>query len=249
MKKALLFLGAALLCTMANAQVTRGTVGNGNYTDWSGETSTRYGLDFNNDGTCEFALNRGYDWDGNEYANGAVEYVFSSTNNVHTDADMWDYFKLLNTGDVINVASGFNGQGDCTFDDFSAIGSCAYVGFRVQANGLCYGYAKISLTGATVNWDEIYYNATPSSAITVGQTAGGEEPVGIDEAEVNHFIAAAMDGHLLNIVQDRAEVINVFDITGRKVASVNSTNSTITLPAGGVYVLRSATTSAKIYVK
>jgi len=252
MKKALFLLGAAMLCTIANAQVTRGTVGNASYTNWENQTETRMGLDFNNDGVNEFALNNGYDMNtGDAIENGAVEYVFSSTNNVHTDAEMWDYFKLLNSGDVINVASGFNGQGDCYFEDYTAIGNCAYVGFRIQAGGMCYGYAKVSFNGTSVNWEEIFYNATPSAAITVGETGngGGEEPVGINQAEANHFIAAAMGNHQLNIVQDQAETINVYDIAGRKVATVNSTNSTITLPAEGIYILRSATTSAKILVK
>jgi len=245
MKKITLFAALVMCASLAFAQVTKGTVGNGNFTNYASSTSVCYGLDFNNDGTCEFALKTGYDMgSGDEYANGSVEYVYSSSNNVLTNAETWDYFQLLSLGQTVSVTSSFNGQGDCFFEDYSAIGNTAYVGFRLKYTGIHYGYAKISLSGATVSWDAIYYNATASAAIAVGETA-----TDVDNAAANHFIAAAMDGHQLNIVQDNDEVIDIYTVNGMKVESVKGTNVTVTLPAGGVYVLKSATSSTKILVK
>jgi len=247
MRKTFTLFCAIVVCAMATAQVTKGIVGMGSFTNWNNETSIRYGLDFNNDGTCEFALNKGYDMEsGDEYTNGAVEYVYSSQNNVVTNSDTWDYFALLSSGTDVNVSSSFNGQGDCYFEDYTAIGNGAYVGFRVKiGSSLHYGYAKVTEKSQTLSW-EIYYNATASAAITVGATEG---PTSVDEAMVNHFIVVAMDNHQLNIVQENDETIEIYTINGVKVASVSGTENTVTLPAGGVYVLKSQTSSAKILVK
>lgn len=249
MKKIVLSMAMLMGMAALNAQVTRGTVGEGTYTNWDNQTSFCEGLDFNNDGVLEFALMHGYDMNtGEEIANGAVQYVYSSNNNVHTDADMWDYFKLLNSGDQLSSASAFNGQGDCYFEDYAALSQPRYVGFRVSVGGsLHYGYAKVSYSSNAVNWHEIYYNATAGAAITVGQTSGGGTQ-GIDEVEANRFVVAAMDGHRINVMQQGAEQIYVFDLAGRKVAATNSQNSVIELPAAGVYVVRSATATAKIAV-
>lgn len=250
MKKTLLVVLTLMIGSAAGAQVTRGTVGEGSYTDWSNETSTRFGLDFNNDGICEFAVNYGYAPSAGTVVNsGAVEYVYDSGNNVRTDEATWDFFNLLEVGYEINSSCGFNGAGDCYFFDYAAIGDCAYVGFRLKyGNDYHYAYAKVSFADDTiVYWNEIYHNATPNASIAVGQTSGGA-PVGIETADGGHFVVAAMDGHRINILQQHAGTVAVYDLGGRQVATAQGVNSTVALPGSGVYVVRSATATAKIFV-
>lgn len=176
MKKFTLLAVVLLAATFSFAQVTltRGTIGQGNYTDWSGTTTTAYGIDFNNDGTLEIVIRDGYDFNGNECGKSSLEYSDSKVQLV--TGDSWDILRLLNAGDVINSSTPTGGYGDAYFNDFNEISTTAsYVGF-VYINGQNhYAWAKIHRSGDSVVWDDVYYNGNAGAAITVGSGVGIED--------------------------------------------------------------------------
>lgn len=169
-----------MTASFALAQVTKGTIGNGNYTDWEGKTSTEYGLDFDNDGTLEVVLKTGYDPNsGDSWTNGSIVYDYEVIQLRVASEETWDYFKLLAAGESVSSAANYGGYGDGMFEDFSAIStSASYVGFKIiKGDATYYGYAKVHRSTGEIIWDEIYYEATAGKAITVGDTGA---PTGIE---------------------------------------------------------------------
>lgn len=172
--KKISFLAALLFAaSFAFAQVTTATIGQGTYTDWSGNASTAYGIDFNNDGILEISIKDGYDFNGNACGKSSLEYSDSKIQLV-IDGDSWDVLRLLNTGDVINSSTPTGGYGDGYIDDINAVSTTAsYVGFKYTVAGQSfYSFAKIHRDGNNVVWDKVYYNATPNAAITVNANVG-----------------------------------------------------------------------------
>lgn len=172
--KKISFLAALLFAaSFAFAQVTTATIGQGTYTDWSGNASTAYGIDFNNDGILEISIKDGYDFNGNACGKSSLEYSDSKIQLV-IDGDSWDVLRLLNAGDVINSSTPTGGYGDGYIDDINAVSTTAsYVGFKYTVAGQSfYSFAKIHREGNNVVWDKVYYNATPNAAITVGANVG-----------------------------------------------------------------------------
>lgn len=172
--KKISFLAALLFAaSFAFAQVTTATIGQGTYTDWSGNASTAYGIDFNNDGILEISIKDGYDFNGNACGKSSLEYSDSKIQLV-IDGDSWDVLRLLNAGDVINSSTPTGGYGDGYIDDINAVSTTAsYVGFKYTVAGQSfYSFAKIHRDGNNVVWDKAYYNATPNAAITVNANVG-----------------------------------------------------------------------------
>lgn len=203
-----------MTASFALAQVTKGTIGNGNYTDWEGKPSTEYGLDFDNDGNLEAVLKTGYDEVsiGEGWDNGSVVYEYGTMELVV--GERWDLFKLLNAGDSVGVSSDFGGEGDCSFGDYAAVStSASYVGFKIiKGESTYYGYAKVHKGTGEIIWDEIYYEATAGKAITVGDTG---TPSGIDNVFTNSTpeIRKVMIEGIIYIERDG----QLYDINGRQV--------------------------------
>lgn len=176
MKKFTLFAALAMCATFVFGQVTKGTIGNGNFTNWQGTTSEEYGLDFNNDGILEAKLITGYDMNtGDDWTNGSIEYAYGKLEIVVPNSETWDVFSLMNQGETVGSTSLFAGQGDAYFDDYSTVSTTAsYVGLKIVINSSTYyAYAKIHRDAQEIVWDEIYYNATANASITIGDTGSG----------------------------------------------------------------------------
>lgn len=209
--KKISFLAALLFAaSFAFAQVTTATIGQGNYTDWSGNTTTVYGIDFNNDGNLEIAIKDGYDFSGNACGKSSLEYSDSKIQLV-IDGDSWDVLRLLNAGDVINSSTATGGYGDGYINDINEISTTAsYVGFKYTVSGQSYySFAKIHREGNNVVWDKVYYNATPNAAITVGAN------VGIQDRNMEN--ASTTRKVVINGVVYIERNGDLYDFTGRRV--------------------------------
>lgn len=177
MKKFTLFAALFFATAFSFAQITEGTIGQGSFTNYSGTTSTCYGIDFNNDGVLEIAIKENsYDYEGNECGYGNIEYSDSKIQIV-AGTESWDVFLLLNEGSNISSSNNFSGYGDAYFYNFNDVSTAAsYVGFRWTNNSQnYYAYAKVHRNGNNIVWDKVYYNATAGTAITVGATPTGIE--------------------------------------------------------------------------
>lgn len=202
-----------MTASFALAQVTKGTIGNGSYTNWEGSTSTQYGLDFDNDGNLEATLKTGYDEVSFEgWTNGSIEFVYGTMELVV--GERWDLFKLLNSGESVGTSSDFGGEGDCSFGDFEAIStSASYVGFKIiKGDATYYGYAKVHRSTGEIIWDEIYYEATAGKVITVGDTGA---PTGIENVIMTKApeIRKVMIEGIIYIERNG----QLYDINGRQV--------------------------------
>ena len=239
-----LFLVVAMMA--ANAQITRGTIGMGNYTDYSGATNNVYGLDFNNDGTNEFAIQTGYDgMTGEPVENGSIVFNWEENGtNVATDAEMWDYFNLFTVGSTISSSTSFSSYGDCYFSDYTPSSTPLYLGFRLKlGSNIHYGYAKVTITAEGVNWQEIYYNATPNAPITIGSTQA------ISQATNARFDICTLGNRQIRFCQDAATQVVISDMMGRQVSNICADQATITLPAVGIYVVSTPTARRTIVVR
>ena len=243
MKKNLLFLVAICSVSLATAQITQGTIGNGNFIDWDGRTITDvYGLDFNNDGTLEFNIHSG------SFTNDAVSYPGGGeTNNVMAEnAEAWDYYAMLDENETIDANGFWTGYGDAMLTYEDVIPNSFYIGFRIKYDdGMHYGWAKVSFADETLTWEKCYYNETPNAAIKAGQTSGGT--TGIDETEMNIKIITP-GNHQLLVNSDNQMTIEVYNLDGRKIIE-SVTNNTITLPSMGIYVIRTDKFSRKVLVR
>lgn len=253
MKQTFMMAAALVLAFSASAQITRGTVGNGNYVDYSGETQSNVpGLDFNNDGTHEYALSAGYNDDGQAVDNGALNFVWSEGgNSVATiSSDEWDKMKSLTVGTQVGPSSGWYAQGDAYV---SVANTEMYVGLRFKlGNTVHYGWARVTIAtggaegyGYTATWQEIYYQATANTTIAVGDRTS----VGIVNAtpETLKITTTGLD---VTINSDRQGTVQLFDVAGRCVDSQECNgNCTLKAPSTGVYVVRTATASRKVIVK
>lgn len=189
MKKTLLFVVACCLsAVISQAQIVIGTVGNGNFVNWSGYSYETYGLDFNNDGNLEFALSNAES--EVSAANCMLQWSWSEGGtNVWTagslESGAWDEVNELTEGTAISASANWQGQGDATLVSFYdglivPLNQDFYVGFRIKLNNNThYGWAKVEVTGNATNgyeaqWKQIAYNATPNAAISAGQTTGIE---------------------------------------------------------------------------
>lgn len=148
-----------MLATLwASAEIVQGTVRSN-------------GLDFNNDGTCEFS------W---TYDNTYLTYDYDSQCNIWGDEESWDAPKPLSEGTSIGSSGNWSGYGDCSIVGFGEtpaipIGQNVYIGFRIEySDGLHYGWARVSVSGSennyTANWQAIYYETTPNTPINAGST-------------------------------------------------------------------------------
>lgn len=212
MKKITLFAAMLMVAGLASAQVTQGTIGQGNYTNYASSTTTEYGLDFDNDGVIDVVIRDGYDFNGNACGKASFEYSDSKVQLVVPNSDSWDILRLMNVNEVVGSSCSFGGYGDGYFEDFSAIStSASYVGFRYTKNGQNhYAYAKLHRSGNDVVWDGVYYNATANTSITTGST-----PTGIADRNINNKPAVrkvVIDGNLY-IERDG----KLYDFSGRQV--------------------------------
>lgn len=215
MKKITLIAALAMSAILSFAQVTKGTIGNGNYTDYQQQTSTEFGLDFDNDGNLEIALKTGYDMNtGDPWTNGSIVYDYEAIQLLVASEETWDYFKLLAAGESVSSAATYGGYGDGMFEDISAISTeASYVGFHIIiGESGYYGYAKIHRGEGEIIWDEIYYEATAGKAITAGDTG---KPAGIEDVITTKTpeIRKIMIEGIIYIERDG----QLFDINGRQV--------------------------------
>ena len=223
MKKITLFAALLLTTAFASAQIVRGTIGNGNYTDYSGYTSTKYGIDFDNDGELEVVIKDGNDYEFNDCENCMVEYLDTKMHIVGPastpEGGYWDVFLLLNQGDIVNpfepsYHQSMTGYGDGFFENINDVSATkSYVGFVMQVgNNYYFGYAKIHRSGNAIVWDEVYYNSSAEAGIACGSTSGG---VSINEVRAINAPAARkvyFHGHLY-IERDGI----LYDLMGRRV--------------------------------
>jgi len=193
MKKLLFIASAMLLMANAqlNAQIVTGTVGQGSFTDWSGYTDTRTGLDFNNDGVLEFALKDAETMVSSTQC--AMEWSYSDNgNNVWTSGNLdeggWDEVHAITANTCIGASANWEGQGDAYLVNYYdealvPLNQDIYVGFRIKLNNnIYYGWGKVKVTGSSTSgysatWSQIAYNSTPDADILAGQTSD----VGVDE--------------------------------------------------------------------
>lgn len=213
MKKTILFAALLLSASLTFAQVTRGTVGQGNYTAWDGQTTVCNGIDFNNDGILEMKFNLGYDLEGGTWENGSVEFDYQQVQIVAQEG-AWDYFDLLGANTSVNVGSNLAGEGDAMFYDITEVPATGcYLGFSFLINSQPhYAYAKIHSTGSAIVWDEVYYNATPGAPIVTGETSGTQGISNVAPAQQTPQVRKIMYRNRLYIERDGI----LYDITGRK---------------------------------
>lgn len=229
MKKILLFVGTIMLLATAqlDAQIVVGTIGQGSYTDWSGSTSSRFGLDFNNDGVLEFVLK---DAEASVSASQcALEWSYSDDgNNVWTSGDLnqggWDEIHAISANTSISSSCNWEGQGDAFLVNYYdevlvPVDQDFYVGFRVKVNGSThYGWARVKLTGNassgySADWQQIAYNSTPNAPISAGQTGN----VGIAEHgtnEVSIYPNPVQDALIID-GREQIENVTIYDIYGK----------------------------------
>lgn len=212
MKKFTLFAAILMVASLASAQVTKGTIGIGSYTNYAGSTSSEYGLDFDNDGVIDVVIRDGYDFSDNTCGNASLEYSDAKVQLVVPGEDSWDVLRLMNVNEVVGASCSFGGYGDGYFQDYTAVStSASYVGFSYKKNGQTYyAYAKIHRTDSDVVWDGVYYNATANASITTGST-----PTGIADRNINNKPAVrkvVIDGNLY-IERDG----KLYDFSGRQV--------------------------------
>lgn len=240
MKKFFTFVAGLLLAAGAMAQVSQGSITNGNFPGW-GES---LGFDFNNDGNLEFRISAGYTEDGASIANGGLTFVYDNPgSNIVVMGDFetggWDQIQNLSNGTQIGPNSNFSAEADAYIQPNQ--GNQQNVGLRIKINGnMYYGWALVTLSNGTDGydkeavWHEIWYNTTPNAPINAGQRGNGT--AGIVMAEAQAFTATVM-GHQVTISSTQSGVVNVYDMSGRKVASSNCNGKcTLTLNNTGVYV-------------
>lgn len=247
MKKITTFLFALSLLAAANAQIVRGAIGNALFTDYTGVTTTVYGLDFTHDGINEFAIHQGYDpMTGDPIENGSIVFNYEEGgNNVATDPEAWDYFNTFSTGDVIGPSTSFSSYGDCYFADYTPSSTPLYLGFRIKFGAyIHYGYAQVTMTQAGVEWNEIYFNAIPNAPITIGGTQEA-----ISTVEAASLDIRTLGNRQIGISQSNAAQVQVFDMMGRQVGTTSATEAVITLPAAGVYVVATPTIRRAVVVE
>ena len=247
MKKITTILFALTMFVAANAQIIRGTIGNAIFTDYTGSTSTVYGLDFTLDGINEFAIYQGYDpMTGDPIENGSIVFNYEEGgNNVATDPEAWDYFNTFSIGDVIGPSTSFSSYGDCYFADYTPSSTPLYLGFRIKFGAyIHYGYAQVTMTQAGVEWNEIYFNAIPNAPITIGGTQ--EAITTVEEASLN---IRTLGNRQLGISQANVAPVQVYDMMGRQVGSATASEVVITLPAAGVYVVSTPTIRRAVVVE
>lgn len=252
MKKLLLLASAAMLLATAqlDAQIVVGTVGQGSFTDWSGTTSSRFGLDFNNDGVLEFVLKEA---EASVSASQcALEWSYSDNgNNVWTSGNLdeggWDEVLAISANTDISSAGNWEGQGDAFLVNYYdevlvPVNQDFYVGFRVKVNNsVHYGWARVKLTGNagsgySADWQQIAYNSAPNAPIAAGQTGN----VGIAERNVGGVSIYPNPVQDVMVVESREQVENVtiYDICGKMMFATPVTDGKINvadLPVG-VYV-------------
>lgn len=252
MKKFFILLGAVMFLALArlDAQIVVGTVGQGSFTDWSGSTSSRFGLDFNNDGVLEFVLK---DAEASVSATRcALEWSYSDNgNNVWTAGDLnqggWDEILAISANASISSSGNWEGQGDAYLVNYYdevvvPVNQDFYVGFRVKVNGSThYGWARVKLTGNansgyTADWQQIAYNSTPNAPISAGQTGN----VGIKEHQISGITIYPNPVQNILIIDGLEQVANVtiYDMYGNMMFTESMVEDKINVanfPAG-VYV-------------
>jgi uncharacterized repeat protein (TIGR02543 family) len=164
MRKVFLLVIAMLATMWASAEIVQGTVRSN-------------GLDFNNDGTCEFS------W---TYDNTYLTYDAENQCNIWGDEEAWDAPKPLSAGTSIGSSANWSGYGDCSIVGFGEtpaipVGQNVYIGFRIEySDGLHYGWGLVSISGSdysyTANWQAIYYETTPNTPINAGSTGSVTPP-------------------------------------------------------------------------
>lgn len=153
--------------------IVQGTIGEGTFVNWNNQSSTLYGLDFDNDGVLEVSIKDGYDYEGNQCGKSSLEYAYDKVKIAVPSTDYWDILRLLNEGDPIGSSTTFAGEGDAMFNDYTAVSTTAsYVGFKlINGSTVKYAYAKIHRSGNAIVWDAIYCNTTSGESITAGATS------------------------------------------------------------------------------
>ena len=236
MKKKILLVAMAttLFAGTSFAQIRQVTIGNGQYTDWSGSTSTAYGIDFDGDGYLEFKIA-----DGN-LEKDYITYVWTDGgNNVCASSAGWDYAALLTRGTSIGPSSAWDGQGDAMID----VTGTGYIAFRVKLNNqVHYGWAEISISSTAVTWVKAYYETMPNAAIS----AGDEGSAGIATAQAEWNVRSLGD-KTIRIIADNNEEYRIYDLSGKLVEKCVGT-SVVKLPVRGTYVVRGNEKVQKVIV-
>lgn len=230
----LVAMATTLLAGTMFAQITRGTIGNGSFTDYSGYTSQAYGIDFNNDGNIEFKIADG------DLEKNYITYAWSNGgNNVCASSEGWDYAALLSRGTSIGASSAWDGQGDAMIN---ATGN-GYIAFRIKLNNqVHYGWAEINISSTAVTWVKAFYQATPNQAIN----AGDESSASIATAQAEWDVRSLGD-KTIRITADNNEELRVYDLSGRLVEKCVG-NKVLQLPNRGTYVVRGNEKVLKVIV-
>jgi len=250
MKKNLFLVGALLCATVCvNAQVVTGTIGNGTFVDWSGYSSTEYGLDFNNDGTLEFALKSAET--ETPSTNCAIQWTWSENgNNVVTagtlDSGGWDEVSPIQAGNAIGANSNWGGEGDAYIvnyygDVMLPVNQDCYLGFKIKlGTNVHYGWAKVKLTGNAsagynATWSQIAYNTTPNASINAGQTGVGI--ASYDNVKISVYPNPATS--VLNITSEtQFESVEIYNVNGQCCLRASLENNSInveTLESGSYF--------------
>ena len=90
-----------------------------------------------------------------------------------------------------------------------------------------------------------YHFVVECDTLVIGYFAGRD---GIEEVENGEW-SAEIDGLTLTVHNPTLEPLTLYDLQGRQLATLRSPLSTLTLPAPGVYILRSGSTAQKIVAK
>ncbi|MCR4829733.1 MAG: hypothetical protein K5864_09790 [Bacteroidales bacterium] len=148
--------------TTHEEDMAQGTIGNGTFVTFDGQSVNAYGIDFNKDGQLEFRIS------GNgEY----VDYVWSEGGpNIVNNAEMWDLIEPLEKGDQVYSGCHWDGQGDAMLPEVSTLPEKFYVGFRfLLSDGIHYGWAKVEYDDGQLEWSKCAYNTKPSVTAFAGE--------------------------------------------------------------------------------
>ncbi len=202
-------------------------------------TTTSATVDFNNDATPEISFT---------WSDPYVTTMTSPTTNPILDfvtwaaypAADWDVFKNVPYGTVINSASGFYTQGDCSFNPgwqtaphTLATNTDLYIGVKFSLSSVVYyGWVRVNIASGTgyVTIKDYAYENVAGTGIAAGSTTTTSIH-DINSVQINAFVNPTTNNLIISTNDNDLKEIVVYNITGSIVLknSFSATTSEIDL--------------------